>query len=153
MDFIQTLRWSLEEVARAYGVPKPLLSDLERATFANINAAERIFWRNTIVPQLHLLAEQLNHHLLPQLGYPNLQIHFDLTSIEALQEDQNKRVHGKSSSSTAASSPSTNSAKTTTSPPSPGATSPPSPTPIPPPLHPNPPPNNPTSPLNSPIPM
>ena len=92
MDFIQTLRWSLEEVSRAYGVPKPLLSDLERATFANINAAERIFWRNTIVPQLHLLAEQLNHHLLPQLGYPNLQIQFDLTSIEALQEDQNKRV-------------------------------------------------------------
>lgn len=92
MDFIQSLRWSLEEVSRAYGVPKPLLSDLERATFANINAAERIFWRNTIVPQLHLLAEQLNHHLLPKLGYQNLQIHFDLTSIEALQEDQNKRV-------------------------------------------------------------
>ena len=92
LDFIQTLRWSLEEVARAYGVPKPLLSDLERATFANINAAERIFWRNTIVPQLHLLADQLNHHLLPQLGYHHLQIQFDLTSIEALQEDQNKRV-------------------------------------------------------------
>ena len=43
MDFIGSLRWSLEEVSRVYGVPKPLLSDLERATFANMNAAERIF--------------------------------------------------------------------------------------------------------------
>ena len=34
MDFIQGLRWSLEEVSRAYGVPRPLLSDLERATFS-----------------------------------------------------------------------------------------------------------------------
>ena len=32
MDFRQGLRWSLEEVSRVYGVPKPLLSDLERAT-------------------------------------------------------------------------------------------------------------------------
>ena len=49
MDFIQGLRWSLEEVSRAYGVPRPLLSDLERATFSNVNAAERFFWRNTMV--------------------------------------------------------------------------------------------------------
>ena len=70
MDFIRGLRWSLEEVSRAYGVPKPLLSDLERATFANINAAERIFWRNTIVPELRFLEEQLNRLLLPRLGLP-----------------------------------------------------------------------------------
>ena len=57
MDFIQGLRWSLEEVSRVYGVPKPLLSDLERATFSNINAAERIFWRNTMLPEVGFLEE------------------------------------------------------------------------------------------------
>ncbi len=92
MDFIRGLRWSLEEVSRAYGVPKPLLSDLERATFANINAAERIFWRNTIVPEIRFLEEHLNRMLLPRLGYPNLELEFDLTVIEALQEDENSRV-------------------------------------------------------------
>lgn len=92
MDFIQSLRWSLEDISRAYGVPKPLLSDLERATFANINAAERIFWRATIVPQLQFLQEQLNQMLLPRLGYPQHTLQFDLSAIEALQEDQNKRV-------------------------------------------------------------
>ena len=92
MDFIRGLRWSLEEVSRAYGVPKPLLADLERATFANINAAERIFWRNTIVPEIRFLEEHLNRMLLPRLGFPDLFLEFDLTSIEAMQEDENNRV-------------------------------------------------------------
>ncbi len=92
MDFIQGLRWSLEEVSRAFGVPKPLLADLERATFANINAAERMFWRNTIVPELKFLEEHLTRMLLPRLGYPGLGLEFDLSSIEALQEDENQRV-------------------------------------------------------------
>ncbi len=93
MDFIQGLRWSLEEVSRAFGVPKPLLADLERATFANINIAERMFWRNTIVPELKFLEEQLNRQLLPRLGYPELRLEFDLTTIEALQEDETQRVN------------------------------------------------------------
>ena len=92
MEFIQGLRWSLEEVSRTYGVPKPLLSDLERATFANINTAERLFWRNTMIPQMKFLEEQLNEKLLPLLGYPELRVEFDLKSIEALHEDETSRV-------------------------------------------------------------
>ena len=92
MDFIQGLRWSLEEVSRTYGVPKPLLSDLERATFSNINAAERIFWRNTMLPEMKFLEEQLTRMLLPRLGYPDLVALFDVESIEALREDENSRV-------------------------------------------------------------
>ena len=92
MDFIQGLRWSLEEVSRAYGVPRPLLSDLERATFSNVNAAERFFWRNTMVPEMTFLAEQVTRKLFPLLGYENLEMQFDLASIEALAEDENART-------------------------------------------------------------
>ena len=92
IDFIQGLRWSLEEVSRAYGVPKLLLGDFERATYANVQASERMFWRNTIVPEVRFLEEQLNRMLLPRLGYPNLCVEFDLSVIEALQEDENNRV-------------------------------------------------------------
>ena len=92
MDFIQGLRWSLEEVSRAYGVPRPLLSDLERATFSNVNAAERFFWRNTMVPEMTFLAGQVTRNLFPLLGYPDLEMEFDLSSIEALAEDQNART-------------------------------------------------------------
>ena len=92
LDFIQGLRWSLEEVSRAYGVPKLLLGDFERATYANVQAAERMFWRNTVIPEIRLLEETLNRALLPRLGYPQLSVEFDLSVIEALQEDENSRV-------------------------------------------------------------
>ena len=92
IDFIQGLRWSLEEVSRTYGVPKLLLGDFERATYANVQASERMFWRNTIVPEVKFLEEQLNRMLLPRLGYPNVTVEFDLSVIEALQEDENNRV-------------------------------------------------------------
>ena len=92
MDFIQGLRWSLEEVSRAFGVPRPLLSDLERATFSNVNAAERFFWRNTMVPEMTFLAQQVNRQLFPLLGYHDLELEFDLSSIEALAEDENARA-------------------------------------------------------------
>ena len=92
MEFIRGLRWSLEEVSRAYGVPMPLLSDLERATFANINTAERLFWRNTIMPELQFIEERLNRMLLPRLGYPDLEVRFDVSVIEALREDEDSRV-------------------------------------------------------------
>ena len=91
IDFIQGLRWSLEEVSRTYGVPKLLLGDFERATYANVQASERMFWRNTVVPEVKFLEEQLNRMLLPRLGYPQLTVEFDLSAIEALQEDENNR--------------------------------------------------------------
>ena len=96
MEFVQGLRWSLEEVSRTYGVPKPLLSDMERATFSNVNAAERMFWRNTILPEMQFLEEQLNRMLLPRLGYPDLVVQFETSSIEALREDENSRVSRES---------------------------------------------------------
>ena len=96
MDFIQGLRWSLEEVSRAFGVPKPLLSDLERATFSNVNAAERFFWRNTMVPEMRFLAEQVSSNLFPLLGYDDLELEFDLSAVEALGEDETTRVDRES---------------------------------------------------------
>ena len=92
IDFIQCLRWSLEEVSRTYGVPKLLLGDFERATYANVQASDRLFWRNTVVPEVRFLEDQMNRALLPRLGYPQLTAEFDLSAIEALQEDEQSRV-------------------------------------------------------------
>ena len=77
---------------RLRGAPFLLLSDLERATFSNVNAAERFFWRNTMVPEMTFLAQQVTRQLFPLLGYDNLEVEFDLASIEALAEDENART-------------------------------------------------------------
>ena len=68
------------------------MSDLERATFSNVNAAEGFFWRNTMVSEMRFLADQVNRKLFPALGYGGLELEFDLTAIEALSEDESIRV-------------------------------------------------------------
>ena len=92
MEFHMGLRWSLEEVCRVYGVPMPLLQDYQQATFNNVSTAERLFWRNTMIPEIKFLEEQLNEKLLPRLCYPDLQASFDLGAIEALRVDEDSRV-------------------------------------------------------------
>ena len=92
MEFLQGLRWSLEDVSRTYGVPLPLLSDYQQATFANITTAEKLFWRNTIVPEMRFFEEHLNSELLPRLGYAGLTAEFDLSAIEAMNEDETEKV-------------------------------------------------------------
>ena len=96
MEFLQGLRWSLEDISRTYGVPLPLLSDYQQATFANITTAEKLFWRNTIAPEMKFFEEHLNTELLPRLGYPALTATFDLSSIEAMTEDETERVDRES---------------------------------------------------------
>ena len=67
-----------------------------QATFANINAAERMFWRNTIIPEMKFLEDHLNEKLLPILGHSKLRTKFDLSELEALRENENSRVERES---------------------------------------------------------
>ncbi len=94
MEYLHTLRWALEDVARAYGVPKAMLGDIERITFSNVQTARRIFWEDTIVPQLAFYRDALQHRLLPNLGVDvsGLSVDFDLAAVEALQESEQERA-------------------------------------------------------------
>ena len=96
MEFVQGLRWSLEDVSRIYGVPLPLLSDYQRATFTNIKTAEQLFWRNTMIPEMRFIEEQLDHKLLAQLGYPEIKLRFETNNIEALRQDEDSLVKRQS---------------------------------------------------------
>ena len=92
MEYLSTLRWTVEDVARAFNVPKPLLHDLERATYSNIETARRMFWETCIVPELRFFEEALQEHLLPMFRDPALVAEFDTSEIEALQESESERA-------------------------------------------------------------
>ena len=92
MEYFQSMRWSLEDVSRVYGVPKPMLSDIDRATFSNFNMARRVFWEDTIVPQLGFYEEALNAGLMPGLGDGTLRVGFDVSGVEALRETENDKA-------------------------------------------------------------
>jgi len=86
-QYLETLRWSLEDVSRVYGVPKILLQDLENSTFSNFDLAEKIFWRDTMIPYMGFLSSKVNEFLVPKFG-ENLFVEFSLENIEALAEDE-----------------------------------------------------------------
>ncbi len=83
LEHLETMRWTVEDVSAVYGVPAIMLGDLSHSTYANIDAAERIFWRN-IATHCHFLAAEIMEMLAPQFGQ-NLEVEFDLSQIEALQ--------------------------------------------------------------------
>ena len=94
MEFVQGLRWSLEDVSRTFGVPMPLLSDYQNATLARTSTQRNvIFWRNTMIPEMKFLEEHINEKLLPMLGHSGVRVEFDLADIEALKEDENDRAN------------------------------------------------------------
>ncbi len=94
IEWLAGLRWSLESVARVFGVPLPLLEDFSRATFNNVKEARRMFWEKTVIPELLFLQGEINEGLLPRLGRPaqDLQVVFDLSVIEALTENETERT-------------------------------------------------------------
>ena len=93
MEFISSLKWSVEEVARAFGVPRVFLADLLDATLANVRSQEMFLWRNTIVPELRLLEDAVTRSLGPLFGGPGeYEVRFDLSQIEALQDSENDRT-------------------------------------------------------------
>ncbi len=94
MEFIAALRWSVEEVSRAFGVPKVFLSELEDATLANVRTMEQFLWRNTVIPELKMLEDGINQRLAPHFArFPNeLVVRFNLSDVEAVQESQSERA-------------------------------------------------------------
>lgn len=92
MEYIQSLRWSLEDVARVYGVPKMMIGDLENTTFSNFSTARRVFWEDTVTSQLAFYRDALQQMLVPSFGDSALSVDFDLTQVEALRENENDRA-------------------------------------------------------------
>ncbi len=92
MEYVQTLRWSLEDVSRVYGIPKPMLGDVERITYSNYRTARRVFWEDTILPHLAFYQEAVNRMLRSNFPADGLSAKFDLTGITALRDSENDRA-------------------------------------------------------------
>lgn len=84
-DFLGGLKWSLEEVARAYKVPLDLIGG-ER-TYANVEAAQKALWMHCLLPEAEFLATELTEKLLPMFpAQAGELIEFDISGVVALQE-------------------------------------------------------------------
>jgi HK97 family phage portal protein len=88
-EFLGSLNWSLQEIARAFGIPEDLVGG--RRTYENRQSAERAIWTDTIRPEAVFIAEELTQQLLPMFPGEADLMEFSLDDVDVLQEDEKLR--------------------------------------------------------------
>ncbi|HEX7791104.1 MAG TPA: phage portal protein [Afipia sp.] len=87
MDFLEAKNAAAREIALAFGVPPMLLGIPGDNTYANFQEANRVFWRQTILPLASRVGASLAQWLSPQFGEA-LRIVVDADRIDALAADR-----------------------------------------------------------------
>lgn len=87
MDFLEAKHTAAREIALAFGVPPMLLGIPGDNTYANFQEANRVFWRQTILPLASRVGAALAHWLSPEFG-DELRIVVDTDRIDALAADR-----------------------------------------------------------------
>ena len=90
MDFIEAKHTAAREIALAFGVPPMLLGIPGDNTYSNLAEANRALWRQTIVPLVMRVTDELGTWLGPAFGN-GVELVPDFDDVEALAEDQASR--------------------------------------------------------------
>ena len=93
MDFIEGRKMTREEICTVFDVPPPIVGILDKANYSNMKEARRVFWLDTIIPLLENIKNILNRSINPEYGN-GVEIDFDLSNVEALQENFNEKIEG-----------------------------------------------------------
>jgi len=87
MDFLEAKHTAAREIALAFGVPPMLLGIPGDNTYANFQEANRVFWRQTVLPLASRIGTSLAQWLSPQFG-KSVRLVIDTDRIEALASDR-----------------------------------------------------------------
>jgi HK97 family phage portal protein len=96
MDFMEAKHSAAREIALAFGVPPMLLAIPGDNTFANYQEANRVFWRQTVLPLAGRIADALARWLGPGFG-DGIRLVVDADQLDALAADRTalwERVNG-----------------------------------------------------------
>lgn len=89
-QFIDMMKWSLEDVCRVMSVPLDLLGG--QRTYENVDAAQEALWRHCLIPEGDFIADELTEQLLPMFPGEADVAEFDYSQVEALVEDRTEIV-------------------------------------------------------------
>jgi HK97 family phage portal protein len=87
MDFINSKNNAAREIALAFGVPPMVLGIPGDNTYANYAEANRVFWRQSVIPILRRVTDALAQSVGTQFE-DGLRIDLDLDQVEALSHDR-----------------------------------------------------------------
>jgi len=93
MDFLQQRKWNREEIMMVFKVPKHVLSIYEDLrTYAGIRVIDKGFWQQCLIPKMKYFEAVLYANLLQYLEGGDIRGKFDLSGVEALAEDFDKKL-------------------------------------------------------------
>lgn len=89
-EFLGLLRWTLEDICRAYRVPLDLIGG--QRTYENVDAAQEAVWNHAVLPEARFLANEIVEQLLPMFPGAADLAEFDASEVAVLQEDRGEIV-------------------------------------------------------------
>lgn len=91
MDFLESRRFTREEICAVFQVPPPLVGIYDNATLANIHTARLIFWEDTIIPLLDDLQGVFTLKIARPWG-EDWRLVYDVSHISVLLENFIKKM-------------------------------------------------------------
>lgn len=91
-EWIAGLGLTLRQVGNAYGIPTPLLNDLEHATLANVREFQTALWEHGLVPDLTLRGQDIQEQYVPlfKRGRQPDYVEYDFDTVAALQKSKSE---------------------------------------------------------------
>lgn len=86
LDFIEGKKLNREEICSVFGVPPAIVGIFEYSNFSNTKEQRKIFWENTLLPKMQMIADLIQINLL-NLDFPGIRIKWNLDDISALRTD------------------------------------------------------------------
>ncbi|MEO0329405.1 MAG: phage portal protein [Pseudomonadota bacterium] len=89
MDFLEAKNGAAREIALAFGIPPMVLGIPGDNTYSNYQEANRAFWRQTIIPLVEKITQQIGNWLTADFeGTAQLRPNYD--TVHALNEEREK---------------------------------------------------------------
>lgn len=85
-EFLGGLRWSLEDICRAYKWPLDLVGG--QRTFENLNSALKAAYTHAVLPEAEVMSADMTEQLVPLFPGEVDYVAFDTSLVEVLQEDR-----------------------------------------------------------------
>lgn len=85
-EFVNGLNLTLRRICNVYGVPSPLVNDLEFATLANVSELHKVLWADTLVPDAKLRESEITEQFLTMFPGRTLHAEYDFSKVDALHE-------------------------------------------------------------------
>jgi len=89
MPFLDLRKFSKEEIAMVFGVPKQELQSYDDMNYAISRTVDLNFWKKTLMPLMSRIEMKINQYLLSSIGVMGK---FDIKSIDVLNEELLNRV-------------------------------------------------------------